>query len=474
MRFYFKWITPYGPIGNDRTFVPNSDWEDQVDNYRGLASYMSMYGLPYSIEGEWKQHSNHTILQSTVYQHEPEVEYCPKKIVLRSGEIVNDPLVYELSPYFLKYWGFSDSPNLQELAPVPEYVLEEIRAGRMFFFLNMITEAIGGDHYFGRFHRLCHLLNIPPDRFVYGAMSPNMQAVYSKWADDNNVTERIRILEFPCMTLTLLPFIVGEDKIPLEHVTIEKKFLILTRRILAGARSAFQVSVFNEGLDAVAWMSHPTVNDTYLGLNQIEKHFSKQELKDLITVFWREYGWTEQEIASLAPALDRWSNALPMLLDWKNEIPSDLGIKRPVNLVKDYCHTSLFHMVLEMHSNTITENIKFIKASEKSYKGFDSYQIPIWFSTPGVVEEIRKQGFDVFDDIIDHSYDTISDMKPRMEAVIREMKRLDQKYSIDDCNMLRNELMPRLQANLDLRYNWTRVEHNRLTVEQSIYEAFKN
>ena len=43
--------------------------------------------------------------------------------------------------------------------------------------------------------------------------------------------------------------------------------------------------------------------------------------------------------------------------------------------------------------------------SEKTLLAFLAHQIPIVISTPRLVEKLRLQGFDMFDDIVDHGYD---------------------------------------------------------------------
>ena len=44
--------------------------------------------------------------------------------------------------------------------------------------------------------------------------------------------------------------------------------------------------------------------------------------------------------------------------------------------------------------------------------------LPIIVSVPGTVELLRKQGFDLFDDIIDHSYDNIADDVNRFKQLV--------------------------------------------------------
>jgi hypothetical protein len=69
---------------------------------------------------------------------------------------------------------------------------------------------------------------------------------------------------------------------------------------------------------------------------------------------------------------------------------------------------------------------------------------------PGLVGNVRKLGFDLFDDIIDHSYDSIQDQNLRIQAVIDFVSALDQLYSVDNCQNMRFALWDRLQANYNL------------------------
>ena len=62
--------------------------------------------------------------------------------------------------------------------------------------------------------------------------------------------------------------------------------------------------------------------------------------------------------------------------------------------------------------------------TEKTTKAFGSYQIPVFVASKGYVAEIRKLGFDVFDDIVDHSYDSINDPQQRMIFIANEVERL--------------------------------------------------
>ena len=63
--------------------------------------------------------------------------------------------------------------------------------------------------------------------------------------------------------------------------------------------------------------------------------------------------------------------------------------------------------------------------TEKTFKAFALLQIPIWCAVPGLVKCVRNLGFDVFDDVVDHSYDNVQDEQQRMLLVSNEISRLN-------------------------------------------------
>ena len=92
------------------------------------------------------------------------------------------------------------------------------------------------------------------------------------------------------------------------------------------------------------------------------------------------------------------------------------------NVVTPECYTNCY-------INIITETnfyIPEIHISEKSYRPFYYMQLPIFLATDRHVENLRKKfGFDMFDDLIDHSYDLVRNNQKRMKMVFEEIKRLN-------------------------------------------------
>ena len=79
--------------------------------------------------------------------------------------------------------------------------------------------------------------------------------------------------------------------------------------------------------------------------------------------------------------------------------------------------------------NIITETWQStdeIHVSEKSFRPFYFMQLPIFVATHHHVKYLKNRfGFDMFDDLINHSYDSETDWKKRMLLVLNEIKRLN-------------------------------------------------
>ena len=67
-----------------------------------------------------------------------------------------------------------------------------------------------------------------------------------------------------------------------------------------------------------------------------------------------------------------------------------------------------------------------IHTTEKSFRPFFYYQIPLILATPNHIKQLKKKyDFDFFDDVIDHSYDSELNDKKRFLMFIDEIKRIN-------------------------------------------------
>lgn len=123
-------------------------------------------------------------------------------------------------------------------------------------------------------------------------------------------------------------------------------------------------------------------------------------------------------------------------------------------------HKSLFNIVAETSSQHTAGFWSTIFYTEKTYKSYYDAQIPLWFTVPGFVEQLRTLGFDMFDDIVDHSYDAINEENRRLKKLLESVKDLDSRYTLEDCQQLRLDLMPRFEKNYKILQHHAKLRND--------------
>ena len=117
-----------------------------------------------------------------------------------------------------------------------------------------------------------------------------------------------------------------------------------------------------------------------------------------------------------AEVIEFWNSvkhSLPLITEFADEpIRVDANCKLPANT------DAYVHLVTE------TKIIPRVFVSEKTWKPIAAGQLFLIFGNPGTVNYLRTQGVDVFDDIIDHSYDLEPDWKIRLELIHQQLDRL--------------------------------------------------
>jgi hypothetical protein len=89
--------------------------------------------------------------------------------------------------------------------------------------------------------------------------------------------------------------------------------------------------------------------------------------------------------------------------------------------------------------------------TEKSAKPFLMSQMPLFIAAPGYVNQLRILGFDLFDDIIDHSYDREDNIFKRCDMVFDELKRLTELHTLESWNaLIHTQLTHRFHKNFML------------------------
>lgn len=153
---------------------------------------------------------------------------------------------------------------------------------------------------------------------------------------------------------------------------------------------------------------------------------------------------TPEVLADLAPILHPYPvQHLPDDTVTPNE---GFGWMNAITPRSDLLARALLNVVVETGSQGVDWVWKSLFVTEKSFKPFYFRQIPIWCALPGLVAQVRSFGFDLFDDLIDHSYDIIPDEEERHAHALKQVVAFSQR-SLEGCRMLRVHLAERFNAN---------------------------
>ena len=152
---------------------------------------------------------------------------------------------------------------------------------------------------------------------------------------------------------------------------------------------------------------------------------------------------------------------------WKKLLAQDLGTPATRYNVSSNNNAMNFNINLRnLYENTCVEIVmettflnNGIFVSEKYLNSIYGYNFPILISNCGTVDYLRKNGFDMFDDIIDHSYDSIKDPLHRISTAIS-----------NNLEILKNKQMA-----VDLWYNnLHRLDNNVNFARHHMYTHFEN
>lgn len=137
---------------------------------------------------------------------------------------------------------------------------------------------------------------------------------------------------------------------------------------------------------------------------------------------------TDFEMRDCQSIINKHKHMLPLSIDKH-------GYGSPHLFPKDVQETMLTNdhiSTKEAYLNIVLENsIKCSYLTEKSWKPISSGQLFVILSDCYIIESLRKLGYDVFDDIIDHGYDSETDLHTRVNkfiASIDKFMNLDHNY----------------------------------------------
>lgn len=90
--------------------------------------------------------------------------------------------------------------------------------------------------------------------------------------------------------------------------------------------------------------------------------------------------------------------------------------------VVEHFEDSYLNVILETHLDADQSGGVFL--TEKTFKPIKNSQLFIFFGAQGSVAQLRRMGYNTFDEVIDHSYDSIENNTQRWNRAYQEFERL--------------------------------------------------
>lgn len=120
----------------------------------------------------------------------------------------------------------------------------------------------------------------------------------------------------------------------------------------------------------------------------------------------------------------------------------------PPNICNMLNFMSLENLYNQTCGSVVTESLGGTSITEKTIHAFLALHPIIMIGHPGTVQYLRTQGFDMFDDLIDHSYDTIIEYKERTDSA------MEKNWKIIEQGINRKDIQDRLLKNRKNVWNY--------------------
>jgi hypothetical protein len=320
--------------------------------------------------------------------------------------------------------SWADGQNLSEWFSSLSYA-----PGKQLFIFDGRVEGFISESFFNQIYQMINDSKILcQSKFIYITSALNGQAVHKAYCEAHDISNPIYVLVIPEWEM-----IFKMSKIPSssQHRPICKKFICLNRnprlhRVLMAAAVLEDKELFN-----ATYLSF-LANDGVYG----------ESIDENINYLISEYPGLHITI-NAANGLEA---TTPITLMGETYVQPTFNMyDSPVN---QYYQQSLFNITTETNFfDSIEFGLPTMLLSEKTFKPFTYCQIPLLMGGPQTIAYLRKSGYDVFDDLVDHGYDAEFDHSKRFNSLMAEIKRINSSYTIEDCTRLANELHPRFINN---------------------------
>ena len=165
-------------------------------------------------------------------------------------------------------------------------------------------------------------------------------------------------------------------------------------------------------IQLILWLiKNGIIDDTYVSILIKNENFNREQLRS-----------TEPELYDLIEYYNKFDGMGFNILDWnypevKNDVFSNLKYT-----TKSHYADTLFNIISETSFETDSTNL-----TEKSFKAFANSHPFLIIGDVGSNELVRSFGFELYDDLVDYSFDSISEKDKRLNEALKQIRNV---YSI--------------------------------------------
>jgi len=368
IKLVYEWIGPAGPISNN--------------DYPNLFDLKRQYNYH-------QEDSNYMNRTPTLYQYLTDLDDLDVQIVPASSVKVNDLFLYEINiDYKHPFWF--DSLYIGTISPRIRHIMNDDNS-RGYYAFNMSLEGLCNYPFLVKFYEFLRRNNINTGKVIFFCGSMNAEAIHNEWYKRNGIVNPIKVVS--CNDY----YKISKQRIN-NKKSRSKKFVCFNRR----------------------WKPHRLLLYVYLHKNKLLDNFyfsiPRESVSDSAHSF---YVMTKDLVSRYSMDIDHNDilaayNDLPMVLDDSN-----------FEKLNWWENSKLSQFHYDSYISIVTETMfeeREVFPTEKTFRSMSFAQPFITLGSTGFLEGLHSMGFKTFSDVIDESYDTITNNSDRIKYQLEMIK----------------------------------------------------
>jgi hypothetical protein len=292
--------------------------------------------------------------------------------------------------------------------PIGDEVMEYLRNQNNFFLMMLTAHEPEGEQSFQCLKDFIDKHSIPPKKIFIVNNNSKLNELKHKHELDINVHSIKFIPNSSNLTLSRIESVFNKDK--------EGKFFLCHNKSPKPHRYAILVLLKNKNiLEDVNW--------------SLVSGFKFKDELFFCHLFTKEDTQKYNEEIEFFTSIDVKKSEYELQEKWFNPNSTEINVEGLPYWMRipekpETFENSYVNIVTE---SSFIDSESVVHITEKSFRPFYFYQLPIFVSSHNHVKYLKEiYGFDMFEDVINHSYDDVVDDRNRLFEIMKEIKRLDE------------------------------------------------